>query len=233
MQASEVREMILSGLRKAGEREERERTGLWAGELGTDCDRKLFFIYSGEEEAPTSDESLMTFKWGSAAEEVVAAALEQSGRKVDREVRVEVSSFPSDNPLPITGRIDFLLDDAIEIKSEKKASNVTSGPKMSHVLQAATYGVAQGLAEVFIAYLTKDTNDVIVWSVDVAMAAQILEHKAERGAQIFRAAKSGAVEPPPVPADYKSDKFPCSWKSSRKGGAPQRCPFWAKCWEEE
>lgn len=206
MRNLELEQQIWAALR-ADQDGDKKHDHVYASDLGTSCARRLWYTYSGHEEEPHSDETLLKFAWGRAAEEMIAPLLGE----VERERRVEVEY----NGVPISGRIDFLIDGTKELKSIDDVKKVSGGPKVAHVSQLMTYLRAEAEPEGDLIYVGKHPADIIAWRV--RYDNDFWEGRAAKATTAWAAAQ-GEGPPPPVPAGYAPASPPCSF-----------CPFLNIC----
>lgn len=161
------------------------------------------------------------FKIGSAIEKVMERALKKSGKLIGSEVYVQSTI----DELPVSGRIDFVVNDPeddillVELKSCGKLPN---SPKPYQLAQLHTYMLLTGVHKGLLWYVSRHVagwdGGVIQRAFKVEPTQDVLEHAALQMIRGAVAGNRGVL--PPIPAHMK--KYKCGF-----------CPLVPFCWDNE
>lgn len=202
------------------------------------CQRAVGYSLRNEPKSkPDSVDSLIAFGIGHATEDMAAEAFELAGCAVSREVRIAIPT----KPLPVTGRIDFLIEipSLIDAMIELKTTNsramhlmVEKGElgRAEHRRQLNLYLHASqlGLVKIegqqrkwdrgFLTYCVKDStrgeSSILTWEQEYDQEQALSDLAAL--SIVAEASKLGIL--PAIPFE-KSQWWPCHY-----------CPYEDTCW---
>ena len=133
------------------------RTRMFASSAGL-CERQTagLFYLSKDFESTRKASTQFYFKTGNAFEDVVATSFLNAGILIDRETRIEAYH----EQLPISGRIDFVVEDRendnelvlVELKS---CGKLPAAPRAAHKAQLLTYLALTGMSKGIIWYISR------------------------------------------------------------------------------
>lgn len=158
------------------------------------------------------------YKFGNAAEEVVAQRFQQRGILLDRELRIEESR------LNLSGRIDFVIEfnGEIHLVELKTCGKLPSSPRKGHKAQLLVYQALTGIEKGIVWYISRHVSD---WHNSLLHAPFVSTPTDDHLRSVLTSAATakawverGAVPPKP---DYMKKSY-CGF-----------CPLKPVCWEGE
>lgn len=200
------------------------RDRIFASQAGL-CERQtagLFYLDS-DEEIQRKASAQFYFAFGNETENIMARAFDKAGLLIDRETRIEAYH----DELPISGRIDFVLEDVYEsgslvLMELKTCGKLPARPKPPHLAQLKTYMLLTGMPKGLLWYVSRT---VAGWDGDLKQKTfEIKMNDTERLELAYRIAlgavyaKSGHL--PERPEHMK--KYACGF-----------CPLIKFCWDDK